>query len=181
MRQSTACWTAAATSWGRKWRRSSRVRRISRRRARYRRRQRDGRPAAGAAGLRRRTGRRSADRLSYRGRDGGGGGTHGAVPVLVDIDPATFTIDCDALEDAVRRDWGVPLKAIVAVHLYGHPADMPAVMDIAGRHGLRVIEDARRRTGHRWAETKRAPGDTRRHSVSIPRRTSARWAMAARS
>lgn len=65
----------------------------------------------------------------------------GAVPVLVDIDPSTFTIDCDALEQAIRHDWGVPLKAIIAVHLYGHPAAMPAVMDIAGRHGLRVIED----------------------------------------
>jgi dTDP-4-amino-4,6-dideoxygalactose transaminase len=65
----------------------------------------------------------------------------GAIPVLVDIDPATFTIDCNALADAARRDWGVPLKAIVPVHLYGHPADMPAVLDIAGRHRLKVIED----------------------------------------
>jgi dTDP-4-amino-4,6-dideoxygalactose transaminase len=65
----------------------------------------------------------------------------GAVPVLVDIDAATFTIDCNALEDAVRRGWGVPLKAIVAVHLYGHPADMPAILTIAERNGLAVIED----------------------------------------
>src|SRR5258708_7742541 len=65
----------------------------------------------------------------------------GAAPVLVDIDPATFTLDCSALEAAVRTDWGVRLKAIIAVHLYGHPANMPAVMDIAGRHGLHVIED----------------------------------------
>lgn len=65
----------------------------------------------------------------------------GATPVLVDIDPATFTIDCNALEQAIRQDWGVPLKAIIAVHLYGHPVDMPAVMDIAARHGLHVIED----------------------------------------
>jgi dTDP-4-amino-4,6-dideoxygalactose transaminase len=65
----------------------------------------------------------------------------GAVPVLVDIDAATFTIDCDALAGAVRRDWGVPLRAIVPVHLYGQPADMPAVMEIARGHGLAVIED----------------------------------------
>lgn len=65
----------------------------------------------------------------------------GATPVLVDIDPATFTIDCNALEQAVRMDWGKPLKAIIAVHLYGRPVDMPAVMDIASRHGLHVIED----------------------------------------
>lgn len=65
----------------------------------------------------------------------------GATPILVDIDPATFTIDCNALEDALRRDWGAPVKAIVPVHLYGHPADMPALMEIADRTGLRVIED----------------------------------------
>jgi len=61
--------------------------------------------------------------------------------VLVDIDPANFTIDCDALEQAACQDWGVPLRAIIVVHLYGHPVDMPAVMDIAARYGLRVIED----------------------------------------
>jgi dTDP-4-amino-4,6-dideoxygalactose transaminase len=65
----------------------------------------------------------------------------GATPVLVDIEPGTFTMDPNALEDAVRRDWGVPLKAVIAVHLYGHPADMRAVMAIAPRYGLRVIED----------------------------------------
>jgi dTDP-4-amino-4,6-dideoxygalactose transaminase len=65
----------------------------------------------------------------------------GAIPVLVDIDPATFTIDCDALAAAVRRDWGVPLRAVVPVHLYGHPADMPAVMEIACGNRLAVIED----------------------------------------
>jgi dTDP-4-amino-4,6-dideoxygalactose transaminase len=65
----------------------------------------------------------------------------GAAPVLMDIDPATFTIDGNALADVLSRDWGVPLKAVVAVHLYGHPADMPAIMEIARRHGLAVIED----------------------------------------
>lgn len=65
----------------------------------------------------------------------------GAAPVLLDIDAATFTIDCSALEEAVRQHWGAPLKAVIAVHLYGHPADLPAVMDIASRYGLHVIED----------------------------------------
>lgn len=65
----------------------------------------------------------------------------GASPILVDIDPATYTLDPNRLADAVRRDWGVPLKAIVAVHLYGHPADMPAIVEIANRHGLAVVED----------------------------------------
>ena len=65
----------------------------------------------------------------------------GAAPILVDIDPGTFTLDPNRLADAVRRDWGVPLKAIVAVHLYGHPADMPAIMEIANRTGIAVVED----------------------------------------
>jgi dTDP-4-amino-4,6-dideoxygalactose transaminase len=72
----------------------------------------------------------------------------GAKPVLVDIDPGTYTMDPNWLEDAIERcDDGQPsalsdrLKAIIPVHLYGHPADMIAIMDIARRHGLYVIED----------------------------------------
>src|SRR5207245_6339151 len=57
----------------------------------------------------------------------------GAAPVLVDIDPATFTIDCICLEEAIRSHRGGPLKAVIPVHLYGHPANMPAVMEIARR------------------------------------------------
>ena len=63
----------------------------------------------------------------------------GATPVLVDIDPRTFTLDPNRLEDALRQ-CSRP-KAVVPVHLYGHPADMPAIGDIARRYGLRVIED----------------------------------------
>jgi dTDP-4-amino-4,6-dideoxygalactose transaminase len=65
----------------------------------------------------------------------------GAVPILVDIDPVTFTMNCNSLEQAIGANRGAPLKAIIPVHLYGHPANMPAVMGIAGRYGLRVIED----------------------------------------
>jgi dTDP-4-amino-4,6-dideoxygalactose transaminase len=73
----------------------------------------------------------------------------GAAPVLVDIDPRSFTLDPNRLEEAVaehRRRGGRAspagrLKAVIPVHLYGHPADMPAVMDIARRHDLIVIED----------------------------------------
>ncbi len=61
----------------------------------------------------------------------------GAAPVLVDIDPATFTLDPNLLEGAITSR----TRAIVPVHLYGHPADMEAIMDIARRHGLRVVED----------------------------------------
>jgi len=68
----------------------------------------------------------------------------GAVPVLVDIDRDTFTIDPGHLEACIRvlkRKRTHRLKAIIPVHLYGHPADMPAVADIAERHELCLIED----------------------------------------
>lgn len=65
----------------------------------------------------------------------------GATPVLVDIDPGTFTMDPNRLENAIRQHSGDRLKAVIPVHLYGHPADMPAIMDIARRHELTVIED----------------------------------------
>jgi dTDP-4-amino-4,6-dideoxygalactose transaminase len=63
-----------------------------------------------------------------------------AHPVLVDVEPDTLNIDPDRVEDAVRRTRGA--KAIMPVHLYGHPADMDPIYDIAQRHGLAVIEDA---------------------------------------
>ena len=62
----------------------------------------------------------------------------GATPVFVDIDPRTFTIDVKAIEAAITDK----TKAIIPVHLYGHPADMDPILDIAKRHGLVVIEDA---------------------------------------
>jgi dTDP-4-amino-4,6-dideoxygalactose transaminase len=67
----------------------------------------------------------------------------GASPVLVDVEPETFTMDVNCLEEAIRESVSkkLRLKAIVPVHLYGHPADMAAIMEIARRHGLRVIED----------------------------------------
>ncbi|HEY2159526.1 MAG TPA: DegT/DnrJ/EryC1/StrS family aminotransferase, partial [Isosphaeraceae bacterium] len=62
----------------------------------------------------------------------------GATPVLVDMDPATYNIDVDAARKAL-----VPgVKAIVPVHLYGQPADMRGVLDLAREQGLIVIEDA---------------------------------------
>ncbi len=64
----------------------------------------------------------------------------GATPLLVDIDPATFTLDPNRVQDAINASVG-NLKAIVPVHLYGHPADMQAIMQIATRHNLYVVED----------------------------------------
>jgi dTDP-4-amino-4,6-dideoxygalactose transaminase len=65
----------------------------------------------------------------------------GAMPVLVDIDPATYTLDPTCLEAALGHPPAGTPKAIIPVHLYGHPADMPAILDLARRHGLYVIED----------------------------------------
>lgn len=62
----------------------------------------------------------------------------GATPVFVDIDPATYTIDPDRVESAITDR----TRVILPVHLYGHPAPMDELRDIAGRHGLRLIEDA---------------------------------------
>ena len=63
-----------------------------------------------------------------------------ARPVLVDVEPDTLNIDPDQVEAAVKRTKGV--KAILPVHLYGHPAEMGRIYDIARRHGLAVVEDA---------------------------------------
>ena len=62
----------------------------------------------------------------------------GAMPVFVDIDPATFNLDPERVEDAITSR----TKAIVPVHLYGRPAAMDELLQIADRHGLVVIEDA---------------------------------------
>lgn len=61
----------------------------------------------------------------------------GALPRLVDVDPASRCIDVAAVADAL----GPRTAAIVPVHLFGHPADMPALMALAARHGLAVVED----------------------------------------
>ncbi|WP_455241168.1 DegT/DnrJ/EryC1/StrS family aminotransferase [Methanothermobacter tenebrarum] len=62
----------------------------------------------------------------------------GARPVFVDIDPLTYNIDPERIEDAITED----TKAIIVVHLYGQPAEMNHIIDIGEDHGLIVIEDA---------------------------------------
>jgi dTDP-4-amino-4,6-dideoxygalactose transaminase len=62
----------------------------------------------------------------------------GARPVFVDVDPVFYTMDPAQIEAAITSK----TKAILPVHLYGHPADMDPILEIAGRHGLVVIEDA---------------------------------------
>ena len=67
----------------------------------------------------------------------------GAKPVLVDIRPDTFNIDASAIEKAVTKR----TKAIIPVHLFGQCADMDAILEIARRHNLHVIEDAAQAIG----------------------------------
>ena len=70
----------------------------------------------------------------------------GAKPLFVDIDPKTYTMDPDSLEILLKRrkvkGLGRKIKAVLPVHLYGHPADMDSIMEIADRYDLVVIEDA---------------------------------------
>ena len=61
----------------------------------------------------------------------------GARPVLVDVDPRTWCLDPALLAEKITSR----TKAIMAVHMYGHPCDMDPILDLARRHGLRVIED----------------------------------------
>ena len=74
----------------------------------------------------------------------------GARPVLIDVDPLTYTITASDLE-AVLQDQrafeGHRAAAVIPVHLYGNPAEMSAILDVASRHGLRVVEDCAQSIG----------------------------------
>ncbi len=62
----------------------------------------------------------------------------GANPIFVDINPETFNMDVNAAESAIGKN----TAGILPVHLYGHPADMPAFSKLAAQHGLLLFEDA---------------------------------------
>jgi dTDP-4-amino-4,6-dideoxygalactose transaminase len=70
----------------------------------------------------------------------------GAKPVLVDIDPRSFTMDPASIEAVLTPR----TKAIMPVHLYGQPADMDPIMEVARRHNLVVIEDAAQAHGAKY-------------------------------
>jgi dTDP-4-amino-4,6-dideoxygalactose transaminase len=65
-------------------------------------------------------------------------GYAGATPVFVDIEPETFAMAPSAIERAITPR----TRALMPVHLYGHPAEMDPILEVARRHGLVVIEDA---------------------------------------
>jgi len=70
----------------------------------------------------------------------------GARPVLVDIEPQTYTMDVGQVEAAINPR----TKAIMPVHLYGHPAEMDTILALARRHNLLVIEDCAQAHGARY-------------------------------
>lgn len=67
----------------------------------------------------------------------------GATPVFVDIEPGSMNINCSLVEKAITSK----TKAIIPVHLFGHAADMDAIMTIANKRGLKVIEDVAQAVG----------------------------------
>lgn len=79
----------------------------------------------------------------------------GATPVLVDSDPDTWTLDVEQLESRITAR----TRAIMPVHIYGHPVEMDPVLELAERHGLAVVEDAAEAHG---AEYRSGDGTWRR-------------------
>jgi dTDP-4-amino-4,6-dideoxygalactose transaminase len=71
----------------------------------------------------------------------------GAVPVFADIDPLSFNISPARVEEILNEDTKGAIKAIIPVHLYGQCADMTAILELAGRRGIPVIEDAAQAIG----------------------------------
>jgi perosamine synthetase len=70
----------------------------------------------------------------------------GATPVFVDCEPSTWCLDPTDVEAKITSR----TRGIIAVHLYGHPANMDAINEIARRHGLFVVEDAAEAHGASW-------------------------------
>jgi perosamine synthetase len=62
----------------------------------------------------------------------------GAVPVFVDAEPETWNIDPEKIEEKITKR----MKAIMPVHIYGHPCDMKPILEVASKYGLKIIEDA---------------------------------------
>lgn len=74
----------------------------------------------------------------------------GAKPVLVDIDPETYNLDVSKIKQAITKS----TKAIIPVHLYGHPVDMESLIEIAKKHKLVIIEDACQAHGAKYKDNR---------------------------
>lgn len=72
----------------------------------------------------------------------------GATPVFVDIDPETFNINVDLIEEAITER----TRAILPVHLFGQPADLAPILELCRRHGLKLVEDCAQSFGAEYAD-----------------------------
>jgi len=88
----------------------------------------------------------------------------GARPVFVDIDPETYNLDPAAIEAAITQH----TKAILPVHLYGQPADMDRILELAEKHSLYVIEDCAQAIGARYHSRRRTDDEGRRTNEEGP-------------
>ncbi len=82
----------------------------------------------------------------------------GAIPVLVDCDAETYCIDVELVAAAITPR----TRAIMPVHIYGHPADMDALWSLAERHGIAIIEDAAQAHGSEYCSRRSAEDQWRR-------------------
>ncbi len=73
-----------------------------------------------------------------------------ASPVFIDVDPDTWQMDLDLLEEWLDENNSPSVKAVMPVHVLGNMCNMPKLMDIAFRHGLHVIEDSTEALGSYW-------------------------------
>ncbi|MFZ4766735.1 MAG: DegT/DnrJ/EryC1/StrS family aminotransferase, partial [Roseimicrobium sp.] len=74
----------------------------------------------------------------------------GATPVFLDVDAATFTITPASLQQALEQPRTEKIKAVLAVHLYGHPADLPALQALCDAHVVTLLEDCAQAHGATW-------------------------------
>jgi dTDP-4-amino-4,6-dideoxygalactose transaminase len=77
----------------------------------------------------------------------------GARPIFADVDPDTLNVDPEAVRRAIKQaeaDGAWPVRAILPVHLHGHPCDMDALAQVAADHGLAVVQDAAHALGSAW-------------------------------
>jgi aminotransferase in exopolysaccharide biosynthesis len=73
-----------------------------------------------------------------------------ATPVFIDVDPDTWQMDLDLLEEWLDENNSPKVKAVMPVHVLGNMCNMPQLIDIAYRHGLQVIEDSTEALGSYW-------------------------------
>lgn len=80
----------------------------------------------------------------------------GAIPIFAEVEEDSFNLDANRLEDALRagQEQGITIVGIIAVGLFGQPADMPAIQNFAKAHGLWVIDDAAQSFGTRIGDKK---------------------------